>query len=217
MHPAFGTEAPPHVAFPEPADSAAVGVRSLDQQLEVVALQHVVERSILRKFICTARHVAQHTGINNDTWTVRDIGALADIDVDTIHRDSALGLALWVAWLQTTARFMPRSELKYQTLTEFLAVYVCFVSYDQSMQEHLMHVANWMAYLLSKIPARKNKGFVLQVIPKLLEGWQARYITGSGQSRATEDRVKIYEVEGDIAPIQRMKPPKRGRLEKKRE
>lgn len=199
-----------------PAEPATAGVRSLQEDLESQALSDVREQRVLAKFRRTAEHVARHAGIRGD-WSVRHIAELAGIEIEAIHRESALGLALWVAWLQVTAQFMPRSDLKYQSVADFLAVYVCFVGYDDARREHLMHVANWMAYLLSKIPARKNKGFALQVVPKLLEGWQARYITGSGQSRATEDRVKIYEVEGDVLPIQRLQPSKRGRLTKRGE
>lgn len=215
MQEAAGSNTATLVAFPEPKESATIGVRSIEQQLECVALEQVEERSILRKFTCTAKHVAQHSGIEQG-WTVRHIAELAHIELDAIHRESALGLALWVAWLQVTAQFMPRTQLKYQCVAEFIAAYVIFVDYDDKQQERLMHVANWMAYLLSKIPAKKNKGFALQIVPKLLEGWQARYITGSGQSKATEDRVRIYETEGDVVPTQRLKPPKRGRTSHKK-
>ena len=205
---------PPRLSAPE--QPATAGLRSLQEDLETQALSLPQEQSVLAKFRSTAEHVARHAGIRGD-WSVSHIAELAGIELEAIHRESALGLALWVAWLQVTAQFMPRADLKYQCVADFLAVYICFVGYDDAKREHLMHVANWMAYLLTKIPPRKNKGFALQVVPKLLEGWRARYITGSGQSRATEDRVKIYEVEGDVVPIQRLTPSKRGRLTKRSE
>lgn len=215
-HDAQGSDSAQSAPFPAPAQPATAGVRSLQEDLETQALSLAQEQCVLAKFRCTAEHVARHAGIRGD-WSVSHVAEIAGIELDAIHRESALGLALWVAWLQVTAQFTPRAELKYQCVADFLAVYVCFVGYDDAKREHLMHVANWMAYLLSKIPARKNKGFALQVVPKLLEGWRARYITGSGQSRATEDRVKIYEVEGDIVPIQRLTASKRGRLTKRSE
>jgi hypothetical protein len=43
------------------------------------------------------------------------------------------------------------------------------------------------------------------VIPKLIEGFDAIYITGSGQTKQTADRVKIYETEGGITPTKRFK------------
>ncbi len=43
------------------------------------------------------------------------------------------------------------------------------------------------------------------MVPKLIEGFDAIYITGSGQTKQTADRVKIYEVEGDVLPTKRFK------------
>lgn len=53
------------------------------------------------------------------------------------------------------------------------------------------------------LPARKNKGLAVQIIPKLVEGWNAKYVTGSGQTRATADRVFIFETEGGVTPAHR--------------
>lgn len=45
----------------------------------------------------------------------------------------------------------------------------------------------------------------MYVIPKIVEGWKACYITGSGQTQATADRVHIYETEGCVRPGKRVK------------
>jgi len=55
------------------------------------------------------------------------------------------------------------------------------------------------------VPPKKNKGLAIQVIPKLVEGYSAKYITGSGQTHATADRVHIYEIEGCVRPFLRGK------------
>lgn len=47
----------------------------------------------------------------------------------------------------------------------------------------------------------------MTLIPKIVEGKNARYITGSGQTRATADRVNLYRAEGDCQKIQR--PPRK--------
>ena len=46
----------------------------------------------------------------------------------------------------------------------------------------------------------------MSVVPRHVEGPNAQYITGSGQTQATADRVLIYETEGDVKPIRRGKP-----------
>jgi len=43
----------------------------------------------------------------------------------------------------------------------------------------------------------------MAVVPKIVEGLQARYVTGSGQTAATADRVLIFEREGECSPFNR--------------
>ena len=63
---------------------------------------------------------------------------------------------------------------------------------------------------------QKNKGLALDVVPKFVEGFTATYITGSGQTRQTADRVKIYEREGNVQPAKRYKWKAKGPVEPKR-
>lgn len=62
-----------------------------------------------------------------------------------------------------------------------------------------------MNILFRYIPARKNKGLAIAIIPKLVEGWFTKYVTGSGQKKSTADRVRIFETEGDVKPNHRGK------------
>jgi hypothetical protein len=89
--------------------------------------------------------------------------------------------------------------LKYADVDSFLRAYSGkFDNLDHEEQLRLFNTANWMDVVLRMIPARKNKGLVIQVIPKLVEGWQAKYVTGSGQKKTTADRVHIFETEGNV-------------------
>jgi len=62
-----------------------------------------------------------------------------------------------------------------------------------------------MVELFKMIPAYKNKGLTMIIVPKLVEGWEAKYITGSGQKDSTISRVKIFESEGNVKPNTRAK------------
>jgi len=73
----------------------------------------------------------------------------------------------------------------------------------------LWQTANWVNIFMKFVPATKYKGLYLEVIPKVVEGWSAKYITGSGQSAPTQARVFIYETEGGVQPFRRMKGRKR--------
>ena len=55
-----------------------------------------------------------------------------------------------------------------------------------------------MAILLSMVTPRKSKGLAMAVVPKVIEGMSAKYVTGSGQTKSTADRVHIFETEGGV-------------------
>ncbi|RYH32203.1 hypothetical protein EON65_01110 [archaeon] len=57
------------------------------------------------------------------------------------------------------------------------------------------------------IQPRNNKTFILNLIPRIVEGRAARYITGSGQTKPTADRVNLFRLEGNCEKIKR--PPRR--------
>merc|ERR1719224_417092 len=110
---------------------------------------------------------------------------------------------------------IPENFLKYPTPSSFLCKYDKFSGsnkYNDVELNTLRDVANWMDVLLHIINAKKNKGLILSIVTKCVEGWNASYITGSGQTEATADRVHIYETEGQVKPLKRsknilMKPP----------
>ena len=67
----------------------------------------------------------------------------------------------------------------------------------------LRQCANWFDLILHTIKSQNNKSFLVSFVPSLSEGHQAKYITGSGESRATTDRVNIFRHEGQVVKISR--------------
>ena len=137
-----------------------------------------------------------------------DIG----LDSSYLHKDCCMMYALWVCLLEAVKNHLSNSALKYPTLEDFLNAYPGrFASESLEEQINLWHTANWMVILFKLIPAKKNKGLALQVVPKLIEGWDAKYVTGSGQTKATQNRVHIFETEGNTRanPRGRVKSKKR--------
>jgi hypothetical protein len=78
-----------------------------------------------------------------------------------------------------------------------------FSMHSKEEQTKLFYTANWMTTFFNWVPAKKNKGLILQVIPRFVEGSNVKYVTGSGQTTATKDRVFLYESEGNVKPFQR--------------
>lgn len=97
-----------------------------------------------------------------------------------------------------------RFHFKYATEQDFLREYnYCFAECDPTEISNLYFTANWMALLFATVDARGNKGLAMNVIPKVIEGFSARYSTGGGQSVQTAARVRIYEHEGSVKPHER--------------
>lgn len=92
---------------------------------------------------------------------------------------------------------------KYKSPKDLLAAYPEF--YQRTVTELLLLLenANLFHCALIFISPRSNKGILMSIIPKLVEGPHAKYVTGGGASRSTTDRVVIFEREGNVAPKKR--------------
>jgi len=160
---------------------------------------------LLRRFRAAAAARAADHGISpalND-WNLVSIAEEAGINLFQFSRDAELLYSIWVSFLTVMREIYPQDMHKYPTLAEFLSAYPDFERLPAAEQSNLWHTANWMAILFTMIPAAKNKGLVLQVIPQLVEGPTVKYITGSGQTEATACRVQVYEREGNIVVAHR--------------
>jgi len=164
------------------------------------------ELSTINRFERFALEQAIQKGIDDKDWNIVSISQEAGIDVWEYPKEGVMIQAIWVSFLSVMRRYTPQSELKYPTIKDFQDAYKDnFNSYPIEEIKVLWETANWMSKLFTFIPARKNKGLAIAVIPKLIQGWFAKYVTGSGQTKATADRVKIFETEGDIKPHPRGK------------
>jgi len=157
------------------------------------------EISAVVRFEVLASQIAYEGGvIDNARWNFGTILDLAHIDTSLVNKAGPFYEILWVVFLDIARAQTPVCFMKYQMLANFLSVYPEFSYHSESDQLKLLNTANWMHIFTTLIPAKKNKGLIMQVIPKLVEGWNAKYVTGSGQTQATADRVRIYETEGQV-------------------
>ncbi len=53
------------------------------------------------------------------------------------------------------------------------------------------------------ITPRLNKGHLIELVTRIVEGTNMKYITGGGQTKETSRRVKIYERESAVRAIPR--------------
>jgi len=152
---------------------------------------------------------------DHEIWNIQTIADICHIDLSSFHKEGPVIQAFWIIFLAITKRNLKESDYKYADINEFLFAYNgLFDNQNELEQELLWKTANWMSFLFKIIPARKNKGLVIQVIPKLVEGWDVKYITGSGQTKATAHRVRIFETEGDIQAFHRGRPKVKKQINK---
>lgn len=136
---------------------------------------------------------------------------LSDILMTARHRLSLLSkevslspnYVVIVALLQLLTNLYSSDNMKYTTMDGFLEVYPVFQDRSSSEKDKLFHTANWMHILFQITTAKKNKGMVMDILPKFVEGNGVQYVTGSGQTQPTKDRVTVYETEGNVKPIKR--------------
>lgn len=126
---------------------------------------------------------------------------LTSLRNDVLKEGSVLS-AMWVIFLRIYWDTFPSEisgEYKYKSIEDFQKKYRgCFPKASSKEVEHLWKIANWMNILFRMIPARGNKCFYLHVVPKLVEGFDVKYILGTGQSCHTTYRAEVFEHESGV-------------------
>ena len=162
-------------------------------------------QSTIRSFVDAAVAMVKNADVTNNfaTWTLDAVLHAAGIE-KVWTKESYMSIALWVLFFAITGEHYPTAQLKYQSLDAFLEAYDgYFNNLDPMEQELLKNEANWFNVVSVLLPPRMSKGLTIQVVPRLVEGWQAKYVTGSGQTETTKRRVFIFEKEGNVAPLVR--------------
>ena len=163
------------------------------------------ELTFVNNFSIAAEEMANATGIC-DKFNIYSIATAANLNITDLSRECVLKQAIWIEFLSVLKEHMPTAELKYPSIEPFLEKYHDVVNdCSPSDIQNLWETANWMNVLFRFVPAKKNKGFFLAVVPKFVEGWFAKYVTGGEQTKATLLRVKIFETEGEVKPYLRFK------------
>lgn len=162
------------------------------------------EQEKLRAFyeICLSNRSSLQVGYEE----LKNLSRSANIDIGIYYKESVFMQALWYVYLVVVKEVFDSKRFKYQSIEQFFEVYPAFQSIDNKQEQlNLFQTANWMSILFTMVVAKKSKGLAILLVPKLIEGWNAKYVTGSGQKKSTADRVHIYETEGKVVPHARGK------------
>lgn len=101
------------------------------------------------------------------------------------------------------------SSFMFTDLELMLESYPEFETLTIEEQDTLLAFRNYVRITLILATARGNKNHILDLVTRLVEGRDRKYITGSGQSLETSRRVLIYEREGGIVPTPRPRRKKK--------
>ena len=123
-----------------------------------------------------------------------------DRAIEDLPKDDEQRMALQALFLIV---LRPEIPMKYRNADAFLIGYPEFRDRSLFELEKLRMTANWMDLAFYTLSPKSNKTLLMNLIPRLCEGRSAKYVTGSGQSRATSDRVLIYHKEGKCDKISR--------------
>lgn len=93
-------------------------------------------------------------------------------------------------------------QFMWQSVDKLLEAYPEFQGVEDEELQLLLKFRNMLRITLLLIPARLNKSIILKVAGRL-EGSQNEYITGGGQKKEVQRRVKIYEQEGGVTAEKR--------------
>src|SRR3546814_17296514 len=88
-------------------------------------------------------------------------------------------------------------------MASLLRAYPHITNEPEHEQQSLYAFADLVALCVKYRPGKANKGWFMTFVPQLLEGRDAKYVTGSGQTHQTQLRVKIYEKESGVEPTPR--------------
>ena len=176
------------------------------QLIEDILNDTSLVQSALKNFVDSAKEMVQNAIVSNnyESWNFDAVLHAAEIAKNNWDKGSLMNVALWILFFAITGEYYPTEQFKYQNVQAFLKAYEGrFDGMEPEEQEMLKNEANWFNVVSTLLPPSKNKGLTMQVVPRLVEGWQAKYVTGSGQTEATNRRVYIFEKEGRVIPCGR--------------
>lgn len=164
------------------------------------------ENEVVSRFIDTGRKIISSSlslsasgSIDDDCKfdSILNEVSNANAHATNFNKDGLLYQTLLYQYLLLIQEYMKESHYKYD-IDSFKSSYPQFSNHDANELNTLHKTANLMAILLSIVTPRKSKGLAITIVPKVVEGIQAKYVTGSGQTKATADRVHIFETEGGV-------------------
>ena len=99
-------------------------------------------------------------------------------------------LHTWGIKLWSYSNIVPTDEI-------FKEAFPGFYERSETEQRRLYHIANWMDLAFYTLSPRRNKSLMLNLIARIVEGKNAKFIMSSAQNKKTMDRVYLFQMLGN--------------------
>lgn len=101
---------------------------------------------------------------------INDIIATAKARIVALSKEvnPSLTHAVMAVVLYLLSNILTNEHVKYKTQGEMMAVYPSFLDRPEAEKQNLFLTANWMGILFRVLPAKKNKGIAMDIIPKFV-------------------------------------------------
>ena len=136
-----------------------------------------------------------------------EIARQLGVDVRRMERSDERRMCFEAALVLVLSYFPEGFAVKYANASDLVANYPEFAEVEPPELLKLLNFRNMLSVALLLLPANHNRSHLLDVVTRLTEGRNVKYVTGSGAAIGTRRRVLIYQREGGVTPLAR--PPRR--------
>lgn len=141
---------------------------------------------------------------------VHNILAEFGLNIKGFHKRELIRLFFEASFILILYKDNIHEELMLQDTYCLIERYPDFATCGNLELNKLLRFRNLMTIALQYIPPAQNRDYLLDLITRISEGRDVRYVPGSGATPLTQNRLLIYRTEGQV----RMKPrpPRRSHL-----
>lgn len=169
----------------------------------------ILQNSFVRKsLIALVRHL-EVLGQSRSRFTIKEVHNSVKRHFKVSYKGKRNPLKMFIDcafFLVVYLKNLHGADLYFSTarLQQSYPMFLCHCSDEAS---HLLAFRNCMAVAVRYIRAEKNMDYLMTLCTLLTEGRGKRHVTGSGETRATSDRVIIFRKEG-VVPLEPRKARK---------
>lgn len=180
-------------------------------------LMQALERSV-PQYIELIASIPTNVGAGKGLVSIKEVHSIASNclgeNISALNRAMERRLCFEVLFVSLLASTESLSYLQWSEVSQLVEKYPALeasVHVTPYEQGKLLQFRNMMVFAQMVIQPANHKTHLMELVTRVCEGRHQKYITGSGETRATRNRVLIYRVEGCVEKTPR--PPRKERVQ----